>query len=252
MITTIFTDLGGTFRIVHPDKAYSDAAKARIAELTGSPLPPAELHALIESRYELYRKEVLSTMREGTEEELWLRWLCYDLDPERVRANAAELTYQYRQAKGRRVVVEGGRETMLELKKRGYRLGIISDLIGTREIGEWLEADGLTELFSACQLSSVCLWRKPASEIYRLALEEAHVSADECCFVGDNLKRDIVGAKRMSFGLTVAVDYPSSPMGALTEENRPDLVIHRFTELLEIFPGDGRAVTEGKEAPAII
>ena len=59
--------------------------------------------------------------------EEYLYWLAYDCDPELIRRNASELCYQYRQTKGRRTVVEGGADTVKELCRRGYTLGIISD-----------------------------------------------------------------------------------------------------------------------------
>lgn len=234
-IKALFTDLGGTFRIIEEDAAYQYAAEKRIAELVGTSIEPHAFRLLLDERYVDYRKWALSNMREAPEAELWDKWLAFDYDLARVRKNAGDLTYAYRQVKGIRTVVPGGEAVLKALKERGYILGIISDLIGTREIDEWLDRDNLRHYFSAIQLSSVCLFRKPAREIYELALEEAGVTAAESAFVGDNLGRDIIGAKGVGFGLTIGVEYPGTKL-AITDENRPDAVIRSFGELLTLFP----------------
>lgn len=236
-IKAIFLDLGGTFRIVTPDRAYSDAAKRRIAQLLDAQMDPEAFHALIEERYETYRKWALRFLCEAPEAMLWSRWLAPEYDRARVEEHAAELTYALRRAKGRRVVVPGGIETVRELVARGYRVGVISDLIGTLEIDEWLDEDGLRPYFCTVQQSSVTLLRKPHPAIYLFALAEAGVRPEESAFVGDNLERDIIGAKATGFGATIAVDYPNAAPLKLTGENRPDGVIKSFGELLAAFPG---------------
>lgn len=235
-ITTLFTDLGGTLRIVHKDPAYQMNAMRRIAELVGTDMEPEAFHRLLDERYDGYRDWALLHKREAPEAELWMRWLAFDYPKERVAKHSEELTYEYRKAKGRRLVVDHGLETLKTLDERGYRIGIISDLIGTREIPEWLHEDHLAEFFCAVQLSSVCCIRKPDTEIYFRACREAGTAPGECAFVGDNLNRDIIGAKRAGFGLTIAVEHPGMPKLKLTSENRPDVVIHAYEELLNLFP----------------
>ena len=218
--------------------------------MVGTDIEPAAFCELLDRRYDKYREWCLSEMREAPEEELWCKWLVFDYDLDRVKKYAGDLTYEYRQVKGVRKVVAHGVETIDALEKRGYKLGIISDLIGTREIDEWLDNDNLRHYFSAVQLSSVCLLRKPAAGIYLRALEEAGVTAAESAFVGDNLNRDIIGAKRVGFGLTIAVEYPGTKL-KLTEENKPDVVIHAFEDLLKILPKAPEADLSAAERPQL-
>jgi len=236
-IRAIFTDLGDTFRIIRKDEVYSNRAKARIAELLGvTGDPVAFFSEVIEPRYDIYREWALKFYCEAPEKVLWTRWLAYDFPKERVEKAAGELTYEYRKSKGERVVVDGGAETVKELCRRGYVLGIISDLVGVNEVDEWLDQDGLRPYFKTIQQSSVTLIRKPHPAIYYYALDEAGVTAAESCFVGDNLNRDIVGAKAAGFGMTVGVQYPGKKLPAITEENRPDQIITHFSQLLDLFP----------------
>ena len=68
------------------------------------------------------------------------------------------------------------------------------------------------------------------------ALKEAQARPEESAFIGDNLTRDIIGAKASNFGSTIAVEYPDAKKLKLTRENQPDGIITRFDQLLEVFP----------------
>ena len=64
----------------------------------------------------------------------------------------------------------------------------------------WLDHDQLRPYFKTVQQSSVCLIRKPHPAIYYYALEECGSDPKRTCYVGDNLARDIVGAKHLRRG----------------------------------------------------
>ena len=237
MINTIFIDLGDTFRVIRKDADYILAAKRRIVELLGVDADPVEFYReVIEPRYDRYREWALTFYCEAPEKTLWTRWLAYDYPREQVEAAAAELTMAYRKTKGERVVTDGGAETVKELYRRGYTLGIVSDLVGVHEVDEWLDRDGLRPYFKTVQQSSICLIRKPHPAIYYYALEECGADPAETCYVGDNLDRDIVGAKAAGLGMTVGVQYPGKKPQTVTDANRPDRFIQHFSQLLEIFP----------------
>ena len=68
------------------------------------------------------------------------------------------------------------------------------------------------------------------------ALSECGSDPKRTCYVGDNLARDIVGAKAAGLGMTIGVQYPGKKSQTVTEENRPDLFISHFAQLLDIFP----------------
>ena len=141
-------------------------------------------------------------------------------------------------------MVEGGADTVKELCRRGYTLGIISDLVGRREVDEWLDQDGLRPYFQTVQQSSVTYIRKPGPAIYYYAMEEVGAEPENCCYVGDNLNRDIIGAKAVDFGMTVTVQYQKEKPLKLTAENRPDAKVYRFPDLLDIFPKRGQVAVE--------
>lgn len=236
-IDTIFIDLGDTFRVIRKDPEYQRAAKSVITRCLGVETDPDDFYRdVIEPRYDKYREWALSFYCEAPVETLWTRWLAYDFPPERVRKYAAEMTWAYRKTKGERVVTDGGAETVKELYRRGYCLAIVSDLVGVEEVDDWLDRDGLRPYFKSVQQSSVCLIRKPHPAIYYYALAETGSDPERTCYVGDNLDRDIVGAKAAGLGMTVGVKYPGKKPQTVTDANRPDLFIHHFAELLDIFP----------------
>ena len=231
----VFFDLGGTLRIALQDEPYLRHARRKLAEIAGTELPYEAFYQIVEERYEPYRKWALGEYKESGDEELWCKWLLPDYDPVRIRQVCHELSFQYRQSKGRRVVVDGGAEVIRGLHSRGYKLGIISNLIGEHEVPDWLEEDGLDSYFDTVILSSVCNMRKPCSEIYELACREIGVEPKDCVSVADNIKRDIAGAKKAGIGCNIIFRSPEKKHPVeFTEENRPDYVVEDFREILNI------------------
>jgi putative hydrolase of the HAD superfamily len=236
-ITAIFLDLGNTLRILVKDEAHMAQARRRIAELVGADEDPEAFLAKVDARYKTYRIWAFENMIEAPEAELWTRWLAPEFPAEKIARLGTELTYQYRQSMGRRVVVEHGREVIEELHRRGYILGIISNVISSQEIPDWLEADGFAPYFKSVVLSSVLGIRKPNPAIYHEAARRAGVDPANCVYVGDNPKRDIEGTRRAGFGMIILMMSPEKlKEESLSEENQPDLIIHEFQQLLDVFP----------------
>jgi putative hydrolase of the HAD superfamily len=236
-IEAIFVDLGNTLRILLKDEEHQARARREIVRLVGTEEDPVSFLEKLNERYKVYRKWAFENLAEAPESELWTRWLVPEFPAERISPLGGELTYQFRQSMGRRVVVEGGREVLEELKRRGYTLGIISNLIGTREIPEWLEAENYEQYFASVALSSVLGIRKPSPEIYYEAARRAGVEPARCAYIGDNLKRDVTGTRSAGFGMIVIMISPEElAESEITDENRPDVIIHEFRQLLDVFP----------------
>ena len=239
-IRFIFFDLGGTFRVIREDPAYLAAAKTKIAELCGVQVedPCAWFDTVIEKRYDKYREWALKFMCEAPEEVLWTRWLAYDCDRDLILKNAGELTYQYRQTKGIRTVVDGGAETVKELCARGYTLGIIANTVTETEIPDWMAADGVAQCFKTTILSSKVRLRKPDPAIYHLACRCIGSPEAQCAYVGDNPVRDVEGTQAAGFAMMIRIDEPDTlnMEKATGKEFTPDHVITSLRQLLDIFP----------------
>ena len=236
-IQAVFLDVGNTLRILLKDAPYQAQARQQMADIAGSTESPDAFCAQIDARYKTYRKWAFANRVEASEKELWTRWLLPDLPADKIASSSGELTALYRQSMGRRVMVANAKEVVVELDKRGYILGIISNVITEREIPEWLEADGLTPYFKSVLLSSVFGKRKPDPEIYWEAARHAGVEPAHCAYVGDNVNRDVTGTRQAGFGMVVILaDAKELEQETITDENRPDVIIHEFTELLNVFP----------------
>lgn len=234
-IDAIFLDIGNTLRILLKEEPHRAAARIEIARLVGTNENPDIFVAEIDRRYKEYRKWAFENMVEASEKELWTRWLLPDFPRETIASLSAPLTYQFRQSMGRRVVAEGGVETVKELHKRGYVMGIISNVITEREIPDWLEEDGLTKYFKSVVLSSVFGKRKPDPAIYLEAARRAGVEPKRCAYVGDNFARDVEGTRNSGFGIIIIIPDEEDRDLQLTPEQTPDLTIDKLPDLLNIF-----------------
>lgn len=236
-IEAIFLDVGNTLRILTDNEPHQAQARKKITELVGTDEDPEMFVKKVDERYKEYRKWAFDNLREAPEAEMWTRWLAPEFPKERIAAAGVELTYQYRQSMGLRVVVPNGKEVVIKLHQRGYTLGLISNVITSQEIPDWLRADGLDKYFSSLALSSVLGIRKPDPAIYWEAARRANVDPAHCVYVGDNLKRDVTGTRKAGFGMVVIMISPEKlKTEVITEENKPDAIIYEFKELLDIFP----------------
>lgn len=88
--------------------------------------------------------------------------------------------------------------TLTKLRDAGVKMGIISNtLLPGRVLDRHLEMVGLKEFFPVRVYSSEVTYRKPRPIIFEKALEQIGVPANECLFVGDLVKTDVVGSRRM-------------------------------------------------------
>ena len=203
MIRGVFFDLGGTLRICDPAPEHQAAAARRMAELAGEDDPDAFLARINAVYEEKYRPWALGENKESGDYELWAKWLTPELPD--------------------------------ELRARGFRLGIISNLIGEEEIQDWLRQDGLEDSFDTVILSSICHIRKPDPEMYRMGCRALNLAPEECASIADNLNRDITGAKRAGIGANILfISREKLAKKTLTDENRPDYIIHRCIDVLDL------------------
>jgi putative hydrolase of the HAD superfamily len=235
-IEVIFIDVGNTLRVVVEDEPYQAQAGQQIAALVGTQESPESFCKLLDARYKVYRKWAFETLLEASERELWTRWMLPDWPADQIAPLAGELTFLYRRTMGRRCAQPDAKRVVVELNRRGYRLGILSNTITEREIPQWLDEDGLSQYFHTVVLSSVFGRRKPGPEIYLEAARRAGVAPAQAAYVGDNPSRDVPGSRRAGFGMVIMMMEPSEmEKRDLSGDNQPDRVIHSLSELLDIF-----------------
>ena len=121
------------------------------------------------------------------------------------------------------------RPVLEELRHR-YRLGVVSNFYGNLEAV--CQGAGLASLFSGLVDSHCVGAEKPDPEIFQAALQMLGAHAETTLLVGDSLRRDGEGARRMGMRFIWMASHcvPGAEHGAL-----PELPIeHSVTELHEM------------------
>jgi FMN phosphatase YigB (HAD superfamily) len=236
-IEAIFLDVGNTLRIVVEDPEFMAQAKKDLMTLVEAKESESEFFEGLETRWKAYRKQSKGTLIEASEKELWTKWLLPDYPAEKIGPLAGRLTRLWRDHDGRRVPRPDVKDTILELDRRGYILGIIANTITETEIPDWMESDGLTEYFKAVVLSSKVALRKPNPEIYWEAARRVGVEPCKCAYVGDNPVRDVEGTQAAGYGMMILFAEPATLAKEPPNiEVKPDHTIYEMNDLLKIFP----------------
>ena len=122
---------------------------------------------------------------------------------------------------------DGAKDTLDELKRRGYKLGIITDTYHTRELKlGWLREIGLDEVWDVFVSSCEERVRKPNPAIYQVALDQLDLVSCEASFVGHK-KSELDGAKAVGM-TTIAFNYEPAA--------EADHFVEQFNELLTLLP----------------
>jgi putative hydrolase of the HAD superfamily len=133
----------------------------------------------------LYARRESGPIRDAVEE--LYRTLGVDADVDELLRDRVELTRRSL------VPVDGALETLGELRRRGHRLGLISNC--TEEVALIWPETPFAGLFDAAVFSATAACMKPDREIYELALQELGVSAPDTLFVGDGANDELRGAR---------------------------------------------------------
>ena len=236
-IDTIFFDVGATLRYVVEDAEFSAAADRELMELVGATESHDVFFEKLNKNWKAYRKMAKTVLLDVSEMELWLQYLLPDYPAEVIAPNAARLTRLWRDHDGRRVPHDDVKPTLLELKRRGYKLGIIANTITETEIPDWMCHDQVADCFTTVILSSKVRLRKPDPAIYHLAARCIGSAPESCAYVGDNPVRDVEGAVNAGYGAMVLFeDAGTADREGKAPTVQPDYRIKSIPELLELFP----------------
>jgi putative hydrolase of the HAD superfamily len=236
-IDAILFDMNGTLRRREPHEPTQTNATRRILELLGKNDVPDSYWDELTSRRKKYTQWAQDHLIQLAEEEIWTRWILPEYPPELIRPAAAELTLAWSERKGHTVPIPGAGQMLVELKRRGYRLGVISNTMSSLDIPRDLDAFGWKELFEVVILSSTLKVRKPSPEPFLEAIRVLNVDAARCAYLGNHISKDIVGCKRAGFGLGIIIEPANGPLaGERDQVVSPEAIIHSLNELLEIFP----------------
>lgn len=238
-IEAILFDMGGTLRNSTPNnQALKQEKVRRILELIGAEGRPEEFTATLSARAQAYGRWARETLIELNEVELWTQWMLPDWPASRIGKIAIQLNQLWREALGVRVISPESREVILELFRRGYRLGLVSNTTSSVEVPALLNELEITGCFETVVLSAVVGKRKPDPDILLEATRHMRIASEHCAYVGDRLDRDVVAARKAGFSQAIILRDPRQPE---TEEMEgsdltADHVIENLRELLTLFP----------------
>lgn len=126
---------------------------------------------------------------------------------------------------------------MLEgLKGLGMKLGVISNTAALYQVFRTLEEYGIRDYFQDVTLSSVTGMRKPAPDIFRVALCQLQSAPEECVYVGDTVSRDIIGSKRAGFAKAIQIcsRLTREKDCGVRREFEPDYMVEDIYDVLPI------------------
>jgi putative hydrolase of the HAD superfamily len=236
-IEAILFDMNGTLRSREPHAPTQRAACERMKDLLKLEDPSDAYWEELARHYKAYGQWAQEKLLQLSEKEIWTHWLLPEVHPDQLEPVAAELTLAWSERKGRMVPKPGAEEMLRELKRRGYRLGVISNSMSILDIPRCLDAFGWKDLFEVVILSSVVKYRKPAAEIFWAATSTMKIEPVHCAYLGNRISRDVVGCKRAGFALGIILEQPGGPRVEEQDQTiQPEAVIHSLNELLDLFP----------------
>lgn len=132
--------------------------------------------------------------------------------------------------------IPGAKETLLELKERGYQIALVAD--GLKESFDRIYArHHLEDVFDAQAISEVVGEEKPSPAMFETAMRKLGLGETDkkrILMVGNNIKRDIVGANRFGIHSVLLTWSPRYHMISETVEETPEFRISRPEELLGV------------------
>lgn len=120
-----------------------------------------------------------------------------------------------------------------ELRSRGFTMAIISNTPWGSPANLWreeIERLGLDELVDLVVFCRDVGWRKPARQIFDHTLEKLHARPEDCIFVGDDPRWDLVGPRAVGIE-AILIDR----RGVM--QNTGEKSIKNLHELLTLYTG---------------
>lgn len=121
-----------------------------------------------------------------------------------------------------------------DLRSRGYRIAIISNTPWGSPANLWheeIERLGLSDRIDAAIFCRDAGWRKPATQVFRHALDILSLTPADCIFVGDDPRWDIIGPQSIGMEAILIDRINTGSMHTTANVDMPSLIIRELTEL---------------------
>ena len=124
-------------------------------------------------------------------------------------------------------LIEGTKE-VLEYLHNKYRLHIITNGFAESQKKK-IQGSGLAPYFNKINISDETSFRKPQRKMFQLALQRALAAYNSSIMIGDDLHKDIIGAKMAKMD-QIHFNPEGKPQGKVV----PTFTITRLKELMDI------------------
>lgn len=127
----------------------------------------------------------------------------------------------------------GVRETLSELKRRGFPLVVLTDAHNGNAMAR-LRRTGLFDFFDFIISYDMTGAKKPAPDAFLLALEKLGTKPSETLLVGDSIRRDIAPAQALGMVTAYAAYGDRNIRSRDPPDCRPDIVLGDIRELVDL------------------
>jgi len=233
-IKGILFDINGTLINIHTDEGMDEIYRAVSHFLTyqGIYLHRGEVR---EQYFRIMEEQIKASDEEHPEFNavaLWREFLERNLDParrptDRLEAMPRFLAEMYRGISRQRLELYPDVESVLDELKPRFSLAVVSDGQSVWALPE-MRAVGIDHYFDPIVISSDYGFRKPDPRLFQAALDGIGAGPEEVLFVGNDMYRDVFGARRIGMK---TVFFTSNQGRQRVEGVEPDYIIYRVAEL---------------------
>ncbi len=243
MSTSVLFDMGGTLEDIFVDAQSERAAVENLRDMLVSyGLDPAveyeELKERVDAGWVRYGKYRDSCDVELKPIPIWRDYVLADFHfpAETLEPHCEEIAHMWEVTHFHRALRPRVREMLEGLKGLGLKLGIVSNTAALYQVFAVLKEYGIRDYFQDVTLSSVTGMRKPAPDIFRVALCQLQSRPEECVYVGDTVSRDITGSKRAGFAKAVQIcsKLTREKDCGVKREFEPDIVVEDIYDVLPV------------------
>ncbi len=240
MIRAVFFDMGGTietFRCTPELRLQATPALQQRLLAAGIDLhlDDGRLCEVVTGGLDHYHQWRLQSLEELPAVRVWCDYVLadYPVDPQLLEVAAEDLMMYIENNYYQREMRPEVPEALEAIRKMGYKIGLISNVSSRGQVPTNLDKYGIRHYFDPIVLSSEYGRRKPDPAIFHYAARLANVPVSQCVYIGDRIQRDILGAKRAGFQLSVQIVH-NFKHGETDSGATPDVVIRNMMEFVDV------------------
>ena len=223
-------DINGTVTDIWTSESDENLYRvcANFLNFNGVRVSPGELKALYFDLNRQQRRESAEEFPEFDVRKIFQAVIDEYGDPSKVPLHlAAQAAVVFRAASCYRLEPYTGVTEVLTMMKKRYHLAAVSDGQSLWAQNE-LRMANLERFFEFVIVSGDYGFRKPDSRMFELALEQLQIAPSEAVYVGNDMYRDVYGAKNAGMK---SIFFRSNQGEQNYSGAEPDYIIYNFNEL---------------------